>query len=358
MIFKKKEAKIESYKDFWDWFQIHEKKFFKVIKEHKNIDKAFFEKIGPKLNQIKDGIFYLTGMYDDNTAELILTPDGNIKNIVFIEELIDAAPNIDRWKFTALKPESDFTNESINMDGYEFNNKNLSFYSNEHKDYPDEIDITIVHDDFNEEDSFIIQNGSFIYLDNFLGELNSVSQIDYITIVGKDEAKKELIPILKLKEFLNWRQKEFLEKYEGLRYKTENDEYQSLEAELENGNPVIAVMNSTLLKWDSKASHPWMLQIEFKYDGESTNGMPDQETYDLMDEIEEKIMEDLKDFYGYLNIGRETADGVRKVYFACIDFRDPSKIMYEIKKFYSPRIDIDYDIYKDKYWQSLNRFMN
>ena len=36
---------------------------------------------------------------------------------------------------------------------------------------------------------------------------------------------KELIPISKLKDFLTWREKEFIEKYEGTRHNTENDSY-------------------------------------------------------------------------------------------------------------------------------------
>jgi hypothetical protein len=43
-------------------------------------------------------------MYDENTVELVLTADGNTKNIVFVEELVEQAPRIEGWKFTALKP--------------------------------------------------------------------------------------------------------------------------------------------------------------------------------------------------------------------------------------------------------------
>ena len=82
-----------------------------------------------------------------------------------------------------------------------------------------------------------------------------------------------MIPIEKLKDFLLWRQKEFIEKYEGTRYNTENDSYNSLEATLNNGKPFFAIVNSALLDWDSKVSHPWILTIEIKYKGHE-NGMP------------------------------------------------------------------------------------
>jgi Family of unknown function (DUF695) len=357
-IFAKKDQPVNSYQDFWNWFQKNERRFFKAVKEKGNIEKNFFDKLSPKLNQLKDGYFYLTGMYNDNTVELVLTADGTIKNIVFVEELVDAAPKIEGWKFTALKPGSDIKNFSINMEGYQFNDENISFYPNNFPDYPDEIDITVVHNDLNNKNRTTITNGTYIFLDNYLGELNFATTIDNLTVIGKDEADQELIPVGKLKDFLTWRQKEFIEKYEGIRHNTEDDNYSILEAELESGNVLLAVINMDLLQWDSKASHPWILNIEIKFEGEYNNGMPDNETYQILDEIENKVLEELKDVEGYLNIGRQTADSTREIYFACKDFRKPSKVLHQIHEHYSGRIDLSYDIYKDKYWQSFNRFMN
>ena len=45
-----------------------------------------------------------------------------------------------------------------------------------------------------------------------------------------------------------------------------------------------------------------------------------------------KIVEELKDFEGYLNIGRQTADSVREIYFACKEFRKPSKVFAQNSK--------------------------
>ena len=67
-------------------------------------------------------------------------------------------------------------------------------------------------------------------------------------------------------------------------------------------------------------------------------------------------MEQLKDHEGFINIGRQTADGARNIYFACNNFRKPSKVLYEISKSYEHRLKINYDIFKDKYWRSLDQF--
>lgn len=355
-IFRKKDEPIKSYDDFWTWFQNNEKDFYDIVKSRQNIEKGFFDKLSPKLGELKEGYFYLTGMFDENTVELVLTADGNTRNIVFIEELVASAPNINGWKFTALKPALNIEDVSIEMAGLKFNSENLYFYSNDLPNYPDEIDICIIHNDMNDDNRQQIINGTYIFLDNYLGELDFVNNIDNLQVIAKSEAKKELVSIEKLKDFLNWRQKEFVEKYNGVRYDTENDEYSMMEAELESGNILLAVINTNLLEWDRKASHPWLAAMTLKYDGSKNNGMPNNADYELLGSIEDEIMLSLKDKDGNLNIGRQTASNERDIYFACKDFRKVSKTLYEIQKKYGDRFEIEYDIYKDKYWQTFERF--
>ena len=355
-IFGKKEEVIKSYDDFWNWFQSNERKFYEIVKSGQNPEKDFFDKLSLKLGELKDGYFYLTGMFNDNTVELILTADGIVKNIVFVEELVKSAPKISNWKFTALKPALEIENVRINIAGYNFNSENLSFYSIDNNDYPDEIDIVIVYSNYNEDDKSTIINGTYIFLDNYLGELNSVTTIDNLRVIAKDKAEKELIPIVKLKAYLIWREKEFVEKYNGLNYDTENDMYSSLEAELKNGRPLVAIINTTLLDWDNKASHPWLLKIEIIYDGNNNNGMPDKNTIEQLNKFEDEVMLEIKDYCSYLNIGRQTADNSREIYFACNEFRKISKVLNELTKKYLGILELSYHIYKDKYWQSYERF--
>ncbi|RYU97542.1 DUF695 domain-containing protein [Emticicia agri] len=357
-LFLKKEAKetpIQSYADFWNWFQIHEKDFFDVVKNGDYIEKGFFDKLGPKLDELKEGYYYLTGMENDDTAELIITAEGNLKNIVFVEELIATAPNLKNWKFTPLKPPLDIKDVNIAMAGYEFCGDNIYFYANELLEYPDEIDITIIHNDYNQDNRDQIVNGVYIFLDNYLGELNFITGIDEIRFIEKYKAEKELVPISKLKDFLIWREKEFLEKYQGIRNDNGAGNYSLMEAKLQSGNMLLAVINTDLLDWDSKGSHPWIAVLIVHFDA-GNNGMPDDDTMALLEEIEDSVLANLKDFDGYINIGRQTADGTREIYFACKDFRKPSRIFFDIQKAYTDRIKIEYDIYKDKYWQSFERF--
>lgn len=356
-LFGSKEASIQSYEDFWNWFRENEKAFFKVLNsDHADVEAEFFDRISPKLNELKQGFYLLAGMMNDQTAELIFSAEGEVRNIVFVEEIVSAAPQIDGWKFTALKQPETFDNLEIKMNEYVFNANNIHFCANELEDYPDEIDISIVYDQLTDSNREMVINGAYIFIDNFLGELDSLVSIDNMNIIGRNEATSELIPISKLKSYLVWRQKEFVEKYDGFRHDAENDQYASFEAELPNGKNLIAIMNTTLLDWDSKASHPWLVILTIKYEGENESGMPNSKDYERMNEIEDEIMLQLLDSDGYLNLGRQTADDEREIYFACTDFRLPSKVLYAIQQKYGEAFEIDYEIYKDKYWKWFERF--
>ena len=356
-IFKAKtEQKINNNAEFWDWFLTKEKEFHQSVKTHENIEESFFDKLTPKLESLREGYFFLAGMKDDDTAELILTADGNIKNMVFVEELIACSPKIKGWSFIAHKPSSGAGDFNIKMHDLDFNFKNLSFYSVEDKNRPDFIELKIVHQNWSEENQEEITNGTFIFIDNLIGELNSLALIDNLEVIAPAEIQKELIPMSKLEDFLIWREKEFIEKYDGLRYTTEHDTYATFEGEVEQGLPAIAVINTSLISWDAKASHPWVCKVILTYDGSKNNGMPNSDIYNVLDAIEEEIGAYLVDFDGYLNVGRETSNGERIIFFACKDFRRPSKILDDLSLNEDNKVTVSFNLFKDKYWVCLSNF--
>jgi hypothetical protein len=353
-LFSKKEAPIETYQDFWDWFQKNEKTFFNVVKDENDIAENFLNKLSDKLDEVKDGIYYLSGMFDDETAELIFTADGNLNNIVFVEEIINAAPSINKWKLTALKPALNIEDVSITMDGLSFSSENLNFYSNDDPIYPDEISITVVYDNYSEEKSDAVERGIFIFLDNYLGELNYATIVDSTFVIGRKDASKELIPIEKLKSYLIWREKEFIEKYDNVVPVVE-EAFLVYEGKMNDGSYYIGTLNSNLLAWEYKASHPWFVMTKLEFDSE--NGLPDNAMAEKLNYFEDNLLELLTSQNGNLYLGRETNDGRREIYFACRDFRNASKVLYQTRKKHLLTEDFTYEIYKDKYWSTVKHYM-
>ncbi|MDR6546936.1 hypothetical protein J2810_003005 [Chryseobacterium rhizosphaerae] len=345
------------YKDFWDWFLTMEKKFFEVVKEGEQeaIEKDFFNIISPKLNQVNEGYYFLTGMFDEDTAELIITVEGEVKNIVFAEELIVAAPKLNHWIFRALKPAIDIQNLNIELGEHKFSKDTVSFYANEQEEYPDEIDLVFVYQG-TAENKKAVTTGVCVLLDNFLGELNFATQIDTFTVIGIDQAEKELVPIEKLKDFLDWREREFIEKYKSIERDDKEEKFSILRAYLENSRPLIACMNLSLLQYDAKASYPWVSVLKIHYNGDDNDGLPEKEDFEKLNDIENKAIEELKKG-GYLYIGRESADNIKESFFVGKDFRRASKVFKTIRQD-NPGYKISFGIFKDKYWQYFKDYEN
>lgn len=355
-LFNKNEPPTPSYSNFWKWFSKNEQRFYRVIKEQGDIENDFFKELGGQLDELRKGFYFLAGMSGEDQAELVFTADGIIKNIVFVEELVAAAPALNNWKITALKQPVSMNKSSIKMNDYQFDDSTMDFYSIDHPTMPDEIDLVVTHKDWTEDNKNIITNGVYLAIDTYLGELKSITTIDNLHIIAPTEATQKLIPLTKLKDFLIWREKEFVEKYKGVRQQIETGNYLSAEATLNNGLPLFAIINADLLEWEHKASHPWLALIQIQYDGADNNGLPDDPIFALLNEIEDTILGELKDIDGYLNVGRQTADSVREIYFYCVDFRHPSKVLDSISVAYQDQIEVSFELYKDKYWQTLDRF--
>lgn len=353
-LFRKKEVPITNYADFWQWFQQHEQQFHKVVKKHQHIERDFLNQLSDALVGVQEGIYFLTGMYDEHTAELIFTADGIVNHIVFVEELVAHAPSLNGWRFTAHKPGEKVDDIVIEMDGIRYDSSSLFFFAKSNSEYPDEIDLTFLHSGLTRDQLKDRGNGIFIFIDNYIGELNFVQQIDSYRLKGCDEVVEELIPIAKLKDYLVWREKEFIEKYEGVRYHTADDGYHLMEATLESGNRLIAVINTDLLEWDAKASHPWVAVLTIEFKGE--NGLPTSADFETLQVIEDRLLATLKDSEGYLYVGRKTANNERDIYFACRDFRKPSSEFREICRAYLANFTMTYEVYKDKYWQTFEGF--
>lgn len=338
---------------FWNWFAAEAPRLHGILHTGENAE-AGLQEIIDRLQLINPGFYALAGMSGSGEAELVITVDGFIHLIVFAEDLVAQAPAVPGWKFTALKPALGFDDMQIAMNGFEFDDDHVFFFTTPGPEQPDLIEIELVHTDYSEEAKDDIGNGLMIYLENALGELNFVTQIDQCSIAA-NAGGNDLIPIGKLPDYLTWREKEFIEKYDGARYHTSDDRYTAMQGADENDMPLIAIVNQQLLDWDAKASHPWMALVEITYEG-NEQGMPGDAGYAMMDELENDITAVLTDAAGYLNIGRETYNHTRTIYIACKEFRHSSRTLHEVISRYQDRLNATYQIFKDKYWQTVDRF--
>lgn len=359
-IFGKKEAQKSKLRnqitivEFWNWFKENQSRFHRAVKEQNNIQFEFINPVFNKLNQIREGAFLLAGMMDEYKAELVLTAEGNLLNFPYIIEIVESSPQLENWQFTAFKPSMDFPNFGINMGHKSFSTDNISFNPNIDSNYPDQIDIKLVFtEEYNEEENELIEKGTFIFVENYLGELKLATQVDRISVEHQIDSSKELIPITKLNEYINWREKEFEEKYTGTVHSADESNYSSLEWN-KGDKAIVGVVNSDLIRWDQKASHPWIMVITIEFDENENNGMPNQEALQTYYQFEDNLRELLPDKEGYVHVAQTTGLGKREIYYANKDFKKPIQILDQMKNEVNFKYSIE--VFKDKYWQSMKHF--
>ncbi|WFB62478.1 DUF695 domain-containing protein [Sphingobacterium sp. WM] len=346
----------QDYQAFWDWFQTRSQEFYDVIKSGKNVEEDFIQQFAPVLDKMEPRVFFLVGIDQDKDAELVFTPDGIIKNVIWAEKLVQSSPKLAGWKFRALKPESNNEDFAIRMHDLQFDKSNIKFYPILHANYPDKIDLMFVYDSYHEESREEILSGIFIFLDNYLGEETMIQIIDKIDVRGPQNLQEELIQADKLLDYLHWREKEFVEKYQDVRHNSDDDRFSGFEGCLENGKPILSTINTSVLNWDYKASHPWILVVMNAYHSDSESGFPNPDTYDHIAEFEEELEKTLPSAEGYIFLGSETVDGLRETFIACREFRNVSMVMEKLIPKYQDRLELSYDFYKDKYWQTFERY--
>lgn len=350
-LFNKNEGPANSHAEFWKWFEKYEKEFYKVVKDNDDIESNFFDKVSVKLSGIVQGFFFLTGIGEDKVASLVISTGGNVSNFALVEELVAAAPQISRWRFTALIPEKNIEDASLEENGYTFNASNLYFLENSDPDFPDEIDISITHDELTEQNRSIINNGIFSFLDNYLGELTLAVVVDNIVVTGKDGLTNVPRPISELKDYLTARQQALEEKYKDTYYDAGNEKFSVLQINKEGATQSVGVINTDLLQWDNKPSHPWLLKVEIA--SPENDEEQSAEKAALPNTIEERLTEALKKDGGVLKIGHLITGNLLEIFFACRHFRTPVLTAKSIQAMFSNQVDIDYELYLDKYWHSL-----
>lgn len=349
---------IASYQDFWQWFLLHQQHFYDQYQQTKVLDETLMDEISSQLQTLNNGFFCQLGVHDEHTLEFIVTVDSDVKKIVYVEELIAAAPTVQGWKFTALKPPFNADTLVIEAEGLTFTCENLTFFANETEDCPDEIDLTFVYEDLNDSNQLPVENGIYLFLESYLGESTLVNTLDTIRMISKAEAlaaHKTLVPMHKLPAFLVWRQTEFVECYEASYVPPPEEEHGVFEATLPNGNRVVANACLTLLDWDAKASHPWVVIVSTQYNGTANKGLPSEDEYQTFQLIEDTVLDAVLPT-GTLPIGREFGDNLFDIFLVSKDFRGISKKLDQLKLQNPDLYTFEVYLYRDKYWKTYKRF--
>jgi hypothetical protein len=342
---------------FWQWFVENEHRFRKLEKNDSDQALSFLEELIQQLQPYNPYLKALAGPDNNGNYELIITSDGDIALFCKVEDLIKAAPPVTNWVFTAHKPALGFEGISIDLYGLQFSIETTSFYPVVQDDYPDEVNIVITHSGYSKEMDDHFQAGGMIYLENGLGEVNTATKIDnYETgpVPAADQGI-EIIPVTKLHEYLNWREKEFVEKYESVPAE-QPDTFHLLEAEDRDGKKMLLTVNMDCRYWDKKPAYSWLLQVNINYTGDE-NGFPSEEQLIALQTLEEE-MYSLLPGDRIILAGNKTYDNCKNIYFYISDYKTTAALLNQYVESKATTYEILFFIRRDKYWRVMEQYFN
>lgn len=351
------DKKVNNYyeNDFWDWFVKNEASFKQLGKVTPAEEEQLLEIIIVELSKFNPWLQVLSGQCNEDNTELIITVDGDVALFTVVEGLINKAPLVPGWRFTAHKPAMDIANLSISMYDIDFNEETVHFYPILEDKYPDDILLVITHKYFDASKMPDFRSGMIDFVENGIGELNIATQIDELTFGPEPDDKSKLIPISKLNGYLTWRKKEAENSYHFSDIYYPENRFDSIEGEDHEGNVIIASVNLGFADWPYKFMYGWMVSVSIDYP-QSEKGLPTPAVMKVLEEEEAKIIEQLTNQSETLYTACKTYKGDRTLYFFSKKYDQPSKILNILTDSDDITSSLMFFVEKDRYWRSVDEF--
>ncbi len=98
---------------FWQWFSLNARRLKRMLRRDPI---AAMEQVRSQINRVDERIISeMVWKLDGGSAELIITPDGDVDCIELVKEILKASPNVPDWKVTAFRARSQDPNLLIQM---------------------------------------------------------------------------------------------------------------------------------------------------------------------------------------------------------------------------------------------------
>jgi len=195
--------------DFWNWFKINNTRFL-VLNDPDLSYEAKEDLLDELLDQLQeycDALYFELGGEHGQEQELIITADGDTEYFHKVEELIEGAPAIPNWTFTAfMQPgELDYTS---NFEDVELRPLEIYFLPLDNKNNPKSIGLRVCLPNYEQvKESNWLKAAVYKVLDHVLGEKVFALDIDYIEIKALPDKPEErgMMELADLPRFIKWK---------------------------------------------------------------------------------------------------------------------------------------------------------
>lgn len=192
-------------KQFWDWFKKNEAKSFFLNQIDDDVEKErILNELEEHLHFYCKDLFFEVGGFPNQKQDIIISAQGAAEFFSKAEYLVDQAPELEHWNVIALKPP--VQGAIIEYNDIKFNPEMMWFIPlvNEKSH---QIGLRVYIDNYNSKDTDSFLNGTYLVIDNLLGEKSSGLDIGYVEIENLPaiHEREDLIELTKLPRYVKWK---------------------------------------------------------------------------------------------------------------------------------------------------------
>ena len=185
-------------KRFWEWFTQNSDIYFSV---EDNQD-ALFDELHERLQKISKFACFEFGPEEKGKREFIISADGVAAGARAVQDLVAAAPKLNKWKIIAFRPRVGAV--KIEMDGRVLNANDMAYRYAFNED--NRIDLQLYIKGYSQDHQREYMGAAFVLLDALIGEYDAMTKIGVVEFCNlKAGSKKELHSFNSLPELVDSR---------------------------------------------------------------------------------------------------------------------------------------------------------